>query len=60
MGVTVLAFVAVFAFALGVLLPGEPGGLSLGGGRVAIVEIEGLISDAETVVLVTVVIVPKS
>lgn len=45
-----LVFIAVFVAFLGVLVIGEPGGLSLGGNRVAVVEVEGLIVDAERVV----------
>lgn len=48
--VTALVFVASFGAILGLLLLGEPGGPSLGGNRVAVVEVEGLIVDAERVV----------
>lgn len=48
--VTALVFIAVFVAFLGVLVLGEPGGLSLSGNRVAVVEVEGLIVDAERVV----------
>jgi len=48
--VTALVFVASFGAILGLLLLGEPGGTSLGGNRVAVVEVEGLIVDAERVV----------
>jgi protease-4 len=50
LGVTVLVFAACFAVVLGVLIFGEPGAPSLGGGRVALVEVEGLIADADRVV----------
>lgn len=48
--VTALVFVACFLAILGILVSGEPGGFSLGGNRVAVVEVEGLIVDAERVV----------
>jgi len=47
--ITALVFVACFLVILGLLVFGEPG-VSLGGNRVAIVEVEGLIVDAERVV----------
>ena len=50
LGVTALVFVVCFAVVLGVLLFGEPGVPSLGGNRVALVEVEGLIVDADRVV----------
>lgn len=50
LGVTALIFAACFAIVLGVLIFGEPGVPSLGGGRVALVEVEGLIADADRVV----------
>src|SRR5262249_19161144 len=50
LGVTALVFAGCFALVLGVLVFGEPGALSLGGNRVALVEIEGLIVDADRVV----------
>jgi len=49
-GVTALVFTACFIAILGMLVFGEPGGLALGGNRVAVVEVEGLIVDAERVV----------
>src|SRR5262249_16102137 len=50
LGVTALVFAGCFALVLGVLVFGEPGALSLGGNRVALVEIEGLIVDSDRVV----------
>jgi protease-4 len=50
LGVTALVFAGCFAIVLGVLVFGEPGALTLGGGRVAIVEVEGLIADADRLV----------
>jgi len=50
LGITALVFVGCFALVLGVLLFGEPGVPSLGGNRVALVEIEGVILDADRVV----------
>src|SRR5574342_468297 len=50
LGVTVLVFAGCFAVVLGALVFGEPGVPSLGGSRVAVVEVEGLIIDAERVV----------
>lgn len=50
LGVTALVFAACFAVVLGVLMFGEPGVPSLGGNRVALVEVEGLIIDADRVV----------
>ena len=50
LGVTALVFAGCFALVLGVLIFGEPGVPSLGGSRVALVEIEGLIVDADRVV----------
>ncbi len=48
--VTGLVFVACFILILGVLVLAERGDLSLGGNRVALVEVEGLIVDAERIV----------
>lgn len=50
LGVTALVFAGCFAVVLGVLVFGEPGVLSLGRNRVALVEVEGLIVDADRVV----------
>jgi protease-4 len=50
LAVTGLVFVAGFIAILGVLVLAERGGLGRGDGRVALVEIEGLIVDAESVV----------
>jgi protease-4 len=50
LGVTVLVFGAAFAVILGVLLWGDPLGLPLGAGRVAVVDVEGLIVEADRVV----------
>src|SRR5512134_1966302 len=50
LGVTALVFAACFAAVLGVLMFGGPEVLSLGGNRVAVIEIEGLIVDADRVV----------
>ena len=50
LGVTALVFVGCFAVVLGVLVFGEPGVPSFGGNRVALVEVEGLIVDADRVV----------
>jgi len=47
---TALVFGACFAVVLGVLIFGEPGVPSLGGNRVALVEVEGLIIDADRTV----------
>src|SRR5262245_51538375 len=50
LGVTALVFAGCFAVVLGVLVFGEPGVPSLGGNRVALVEVEGLIVDSDRVV----------
>jgi protease-4 len=50
LGMTALVFGACFAVVLGVLIFGEPGVPSLGGNRVAVVEVEGLIVDADRTV----------
>ncbi len=50
LGITVLVFAGCFAVVLGALVFGEPGVPSLGGNRVALVEVEGLIVDADRVV----------
>ena len=50
LGVAALVFLGCFAVVLGVLVFGEPGVPSLGGNRVALVEVEGLIVDADRVV----------
>ena len=50
LGVTALVFAGCFAVVLGVLVFGEPGVPSLGGNRIALVEVEGLIVDADRVV----------
>jgi protease-4 len=50
LGVTAVVFAGCFALVLGVLLFGEPGVPSLGGNRVALVEVEGLIVDSDRVV----------
>lgn len=50
LGVTALVFLACFLGVLGILAFGEPGFPSLGGNRVAVVAVEGLIADAERVV----------
>ena len=50
LGVTALVFAGCFAVVLGVLVFGEPGAPSLGGRRVALVEVEGLIADADRLV----------
>ena len=47
---TALVFGACFAVVLGILIFGEPGVPSLGGNRVALVEVEGLIIDADRIV----------
>jgi protease IV len=49
LGVTALVFAGCFAVVLGVLVFGEPG-VPLGGNRVALVEVEGLIVDSDRVV----------
>src|SRR5262245_2807943 len=49
-GAAGLVFVACFLVILGLLVLSEPGGPSLGGNRVAVVEVEGVIIDAERVV----------
>jgi protease-4 len=48
--VTALLFAACFLVVLGVLVFEEPGGPSLGGNRVAVVAVEGMIVDSERVV----------
>jgi len=50
LGVTALVFVAGFIAILGLLMLVERGDLAVGGSRVALVEVEGLIVDAERVV----------
>jgi protease-4 len=50
LGVAALVFLGCFAVVLGVLVFGEPGVPSLGGNRVAVVEVEGLIVDADRLV----------
>jgi len=50
LGITALVFAGCFALVLGILVFGEPGVPSLGGNRVALVEIEGLIVDSDRVV----------
>jgi protease-4 len=50
LGITALVFAGCFALVLGVLVFGEPGVPSLGGNRVALVEIEGVIVDSDRVV----------
>jgi protease-4 len=50
LGVAALVFAGGFALVLGVLLFGEPGVPPFDGNRVAVVEIEGLIVDAERLV----------
>ena len=50
LGVTALVFAGCFAVVLGVLVFGEPGVPSLGGNRVALVEVEGVIVDSDRVV----------
>ena len=50
LAVTGLVFTVCFAAVLGVLVFGEPGVPSLGGNRVALVEVEGLIVDADRLV----------
>jgi protease-4 len=50
LGVAALVFAGGFALVLGVLLLGEPGVPPFDGNRVAVVEIEGLIVDAERLV----------
>src|SRR5262245_9189727 len=50
LGITALLFAGCFALVLGVLVFGEPGAPSLGGNRVAVIEVEGLIADADRVV----------
>jgi protease-4 len=50
LGVTALIFTGCFAVVLGVLVFGEPGSPFFGGNRVALVEVEGLIVDADRVV----------
>ena len=49
-GVTTLVFVACFLVILGIRILGEPGAAPFGRGRVAIVEVDGLIVDAERVI----------
>jgi protease IV len=49
-GAAALVFVACFLVILGLLVLSEPQGPSLGGDRVALVEVEGVIIDAERVV----------
>jgi protease-4 len=49
-GVAAVVFAASVAAVLGLLFLKEPAGLSLGGDRVAIVEVEGVIIDAERTV----------
>jgi protease-4 len=50
LGVTALVFAGCFAVVLGALVFGEPGVPSFGGNRVALVEVEGLIVDADRTV----------
>jgi protease-4 len=50
LGVAALVFAGCFAVVLGVLVFGEPGVPSFGGNRVALVEVEGLIVDADRLV----------
>jgi protease IV len=50
LGVTALVFAGCFAVVLAILIFGEPGVPSLGGNRVALVEVEGLIVDADRLV----------
>ena len=50
LGITALVFAGCFALVLGVLVFGEPGVPSLGGNRVALVEVEGVIVDSDRVV----------
>jgi protease-4 len=50
LAVTGLVFVACFLVILGLLVLGERGGVSLAGNRVALVEVTGLIVDAQPVV----------
>ena len=50
LGVTALVFAGCFAIVLGALVFGEPGVPSFGGNRVALVEVEGLIVDADRTV----------
>jgi protease-4 len=50
LGITALVFAGCFAVVLGALVFGEPGVPSLGGHRVALVEVEGLIVDSDRVV----------
>jgi protease-4 len=50
LGVTALVFAACFAVLLGILTFGEPDIPPLGGNRVAVVEVEGVIVDADRVV----------
>src|SRR5262245_8286332 len=50
LGITALVFAGCFALVLGVLVFGEPGMPSLGSNRVAVVEVEGLIVDADRLV----------
>jgi protease-4 len=50
LAVTGLVFAACFIVILGLLVLGERGELGLGGGRVALVEVQGLIVSAEQVV----------
>jgi protease-4 len=50
LAVTALVFAACFLAILGLLVVSERGDLALGGNRVALVEVEGLIVDAERVV----------
>jgi protease-4 len=49
-GITALVFAACFIVILGLLLFGDPSALARGGNRIAVVEVEGLILDAERVV----------
>jgi protease-4 len=50
LGITALVFAACFAVVLGLLVLAERGGPGLGGHRVAVVEVEGLIADSTRVV----------
>jgi protease-4 len=49
-GITALVFAACFIVILGLLVFGDPSGLARGGSRIAVVEVEGMILDAERVV----------
>jgi protease-4 len=49
-GVTALIFFLSFAAVLGLLTVGEPPGVVLGGNRVAVIDVEGVIVDADRVV----------